>query len=312
MSWFRRLSATVRSALLDNIGLKSICFASALLLVAYQRGQQDERTRTIAYNIDSQLPPESAQVELMTTLPPHVRVTVQGSARALDELTGSVTTLVLDLRNPKQDYVRFVPEMFDVPPGVTIKFIEPPGLDLEWQRVISRQVAIQPSVTGTVADGHEVARQTVEPEQVQVRGPRSVVRVIQFVRAAPFDITGLSTGSYRRQLALDPPPNRTSYVDTHSATVTVEIRRRLISSSFSGLSVEVVGAPNASAIPGKVDVTVKGPPEVIRGLSSKLVVPRVDLSEIDTSKHGSMVLPVLVDLNRADAEIQPPTVKVSW
>src|SRR5690606_10032187 len=116
-------------------------------------------------------------------------------------------------------------------------------------------------------------------EQVQVRGPSSVVRVIQFVRAAPFDITGLSTGSYRRQLALDPAPNRTSYVDVNSATVTVDIRRRLVSSSFSALPVEIVGAPHASTIPSKVDVTVKGPPEVIRGLPAELVVPRVDLSE---------------------------------
>jgi hypothetical protein len=38
----------------------------------------------------------------------------------------------------------------------------------------------------------------------------------------------------------------------------------------------------------------------------------VDLSKLEPGKHGSIVLPVSVDLSQATAEIQPPTVKVTW
>jgi hypothetical protein len=50
----------------------------------------------------------------------------------------------------------------------------------------------------------------------------------------------------------------------------------------------------------------------VGALHGELIVPRVDLSGLDTSKHGSAAMPVVVDLSQAEAVIQPPTVKVSW
>lgn len=308
----RSFMAGVRKAFTANLGLKAVAFCAALILVAYQRSQDDERTRTVAFNVDAQLPPASRNRELMTTIPPSIRVTVQGSTRSLEELSSSSNSLELDLRNGTVQYVRFTPDRFQLPPGTRIKAIEPPGLELEWQDVIKRHVPIQSSVTGVVAEGHEVAQVNVDPETIEVTGPKSLVNVIQSVRVAPFDITGLSTGVYQRQLALDPPPARTTYVDRANAEVTVEIRRRMTSANFSRLPVEVVGALDARTTPERVDVTVKGPPEVIRGLQPELVVPRVELAQLDTSKPGSAVVKVVVDLSSAETEVQPPTVKVSW
>ncbi len=308
----RTLWDNIRQAFTANLGLKAVAFCAALVLVAYQRSQADERTRTIAFNVDAQLPAATKRRELMTTIPPNIRVTVQGSARALEELSSSSNSFELDLRDGSTQYVRFTPDRFRLPPGVRIKTIEPPGLELEWEDVITRPVPIQSSVTGVVAEGHEVALVRVEPETIDVTGPKNLVSVIQSVRVAPFDITGLSTGAYQRQLALDPPPARTNYAVGSNATVTVEIRRRLTTASFSRLAVEIVGTFDARTNPERVDVTVRGLPEVIRGLQPELVVPRVDLSQLDTSKPGSAVVRVVVDLSNAEAEIQPPTVKVDW
>ncbi len=307
-SFFGRLF----SALTENFGLKLFCFCCALLLVAYQRSQTDEKARTVAFTLNAQLPEQATQRELMTPLPPHLNVTVQGSTRALEELTANAPSLDLDLRAGDRTRVEFSPEQLDLPPGVSVRLIDPPSLHLEWQNIVTRQVPVQSSVTGRVADGHEVAKLTVEPETVAMRGPSSLVRVTQLARVAPFDITGLSTGEYRRQLALDPAPSRTQYVDVSSVTVTVEIRRRQLAVNFPRLTVEVIGIPGAKVVPAKVDVTVKGTPEVVKALQPELVVPRVDASGVDKQAHGSAALPVLVDLTRATAEIQPPTVMISW
>ena len=77
--------------------------------------------------------------------------------------------------------------------------------------------------------------------------------------------------------------------------------------------VEVKNAAIAAAVGGRVSA---GADEVEVGLAEQieraLVVPRVDLTGIDTSKHGSAALPVIVDLSQAEAILQPPTVKVTW
>jgi YbbR domain-containing protein len=295
-----------------DLPLKGMALACALLLVAYQRSSADEKTRTVAFAIDAQMPPDDTERELMTPLPPSIKVTVQGSSNALDELANKNPTVELDLRAGDKTQVRFDAEQFDVPLGVKIKLVDPPALDLEWQDVITRSVPIQSSVTGRVAEGHEVAKLSVEPETVKLRGASSLVRVTQLVRAAPFDITGLTEGTHQRQLALDPAPNRTHYVDQVSATVSVEIRRRLVTVSFPKLAVEVLGLAGAKVVPARVDVTVRGTPEVVGVLQPELVVPRVDASKVDSQKHGSAALPVGVDLSHAEAEVQPPSVKVSW
>jgi hypothetical protein len=65
-----------------------------------------------------------------------------------------------------------------------------------------------------------------------------------------------------------------------------------------------------------VDVSVTGPPEVINGLRDEMIVPRVDVAaagvDLKEQRHGSIVVPVRVDLASAEIEIQPPTVSVSW
>jgi hypothetical protein len=66
-----------------------------------------------------------------------------------------------------------------------------------------------------------------------------------------------------------------------------------------------------------VDVTVTGPPEVVRALRAEQVVPRADLTKLSgvdlkTDKHGSAEVRLTAELAHAEAELQPPTVTVKW
>jgi hypothetical protein len=60
---------------------------------------------------------------------------------------------------------------------------------------------------------------------------------------------------------------------------------------------------------------VFGPPEIVRALKADQVVPRADLTaipELNLTRHGSSVVKLTVELVKAEAEIQPPTVNVRW
>ena len=124
-------------------------------------------------------------------------------------------------------------------------------------------------------------------------------------------MSGLTEGVYRRRIAIDAPPNRVSYIGPHSATVTVTIARRVSEAKFARRPVEVVGVPSAVTTPRTVDVTVVGPPEVVRALRAEQVVPSVDLNkakgvDLGKQKHGSALVPVTVDISQVEAENPTP------
>jgi hypothetical protein len=315
---FVAVSRWVREALTQNIGLKAIALVAALSLAAYTRGQLDRTQRTIPVGLVLRLPPDRKHRELMTPMPANIDVTVVGTTSAIDRLiqTG-ISPAELDLRDGTQESVTFDKSMLSLPPDVELRFVDPPSINLEWQDVVTRTVPIQASRAGQPAKGYEVkGTLEVEPKEVDMKGPASLVEVLQFARLAPFDVTGLTEGVYRRRLAIDDPPPRVRILGSKSATVTVVIARRQTEVKFDHRPVEVVGLPHARAVPALVDVTVSGPPEIVASLRADQVVPRVDLAgsgiDVKSDTHGSTTLKVKVELANAEAECQPPTVTVRW
>jgi YbbR domain-containing protein len=316
-STMSRLLRWLRASFSENLGLKALAFALALGLTAYQRGSEDQEQRTLPVDVILRLPSAEANRELMTLVPPNIHVTVRGSTRALNQLIQSgIPPVEVDLRRGDVHSIVFDGDMFQVPPGVQVNIIDPASIDLEWQNVIQRSVPIQAAMTGHVAPGYTVQGVKVDPSSITVMGPASLVEVMQFVRLAAFDVSGKTDGVYRHRLALDPPGQRIQYLGPASATVAVTIGRQLMSRRFARRNVIVVGPPRARTEPRSVDVTVTGAPDVINALREEMVVPRVDvggtLTDPKEQRHGSLVLPVKVDLTNVEIDIQPPTLSVTW
>ena len=309
--------AGVRDVLTQNIGLKLLSLVFAFGLFAFLHAQEEILQRTVPVIVIQRLPPESAERELMTSIPATVDVTLRGSTRAIDGLREKpIAPVEVDLHTGTRDMLEFGPKAFSVPHGLEITSIEPSKIRLEWQNVISRKVPVQASVTGKPAEGYVVKGEpTVDPNQVTVRGPEEVVEVMQFVRLASFDVSGLTDGTYRRRIALDSPPSRVHILGAHAATMAVTIARRVSEAHFANRPVEVVGLLGAYTTPRNVDVSVIGPPEVVHALRAEQVIARADVSQlaaIRSEKHGSTTVKVSVDLAQTEVEIQPPTVAVRW
>ncbi len=315
--FFVAVLVALRRAITENLGLKVLSLVFALGLFAFLHAQEERQQRTVPVSVILRLPPESAERELMTPIPASVYVSLRGSTRAIDGLmqTG-IAPVEVDLHEGSQSTLVFDPKMFSIPHGLEITVIDPPSIPLEWQNVITRRVSVQASVTGKPADGYVVKGEpAVDPTQVTVRGPEELVEVMQFVRLASFDVSGLTDGTYRRRIAIDAPPGRVAILGAHAATMSVSIARRVSEARFSNRPVEVIGVVGAYAVPRTVDVSVIGPPEVVRSLRSEQIVARADITQAVAGrleKHGSLAAKVTVDLAQAEVETQPPTVTVKW
>ena len=316
--FIKSVSRWIKEALTENLGLKALSLVVALGLAAYTRGQLDRTQRTIPVGVVLRLPQDQQRRELMTPMPANVDVTVVGTTRAIDRLiqTG-MAPVELDLRDGRSENVTFEQSLLSLPPDVELKYVDPPSINLEWQDVVERTIPIQTSRAGQPAKGYEVKGLIeVDPKDIGVKGPSSLVEVLQFARLAAFDVTGLTEGVYRRRLAIDDPPTRVQYLGPKSATVTVVVARRQTEVKFDRRGVEIVGLAHAHAIPAQVDVTVSGPPEVVATLRPDQIVPRVDIAsagiDLKNEPHGSTTLKPRVELGSAEAECQPPVVTVRW
>ena len=309
----------LREAFTENLSLKAISLTFAIGLFAFLQGQQDEQQRTVPVAVVLRPPPEGSQRELMTQIPASIHVTLRGPARTLDRLIqAGVAPVEIDLRSASADAIVFDQSMFSLPPETTVTVIDPPSIDLEWEDVIARQIPVQASITGQPAEGYVVRGEPeVEPKQMTVRGPSSLVEVMQFARLAPFDVSGLSEGVHKRRISIDAPPTRVRYLGPATATVSVTVARRVVEVKFENRPVEVIGLANGVITPRTVDVTVIGPPEVVRALRPDQIAPQADITaipglDLKAQKHGSTSVKVRVDLAKAETEVQPPSVTVRW
>ena len=301
----------IRIALSENLNLKLISFAFALILYSLVHGGQDAR-RSVVVDLEALLPPESSDRVLVSSIPQSVRIFVRGSNQTIDNLRASSVSVQIDLSTQQPSHVTFEPKMVRLPEGVNVEVeqFDPAFIDLKWEQRIVRDVPVQVSVVGTPADGFVVKGPLVaEPKAAKVRGPQSEVMVLQHVRADAFDVRGLTEGSYPRQLAIERPSPRLR-IEPTTAIVTAEITREVSERVFQKIPVAVVGVANGRTLPKDVDVRLVCPPDIQRSLRPEQIVPTVEVTSKDIT--GSVAVPVHVKMDRCDAYVQPREVVARW
>lgn len=292
----------IKAAITENLNLKLLSFAFALVIYSLVHGGQDAR-RSIVVDLEAILPGESSDRVLVSSIPQSVRITARGSNQTIDNLRASSVSVVIDLSQNAPTHVAFETKMVRLPEGVNVEIesFDPSFIDLKWEQRIVRDVPVQLSVVGTPADGFVVKGPLVaEPKSVKVRGPQSEVMVLQHVRADAFDVRGLTEGSYPRQLAIERPSPRLR-IEPTSVIVTAEITREVAERVFQKIPVVVVGPAKGKAQPSEVDVRLVCPPEIVRSLRPEQIVAQVEVTSKDPS--GSQSLPVEIHIDKCDAYV---------
>jgi hypothetical protein len=293
----------IKTAVTENMNLKRLSFAFALVIYSLVHGGQDAR-RSVVVDLEVILPPESSDRVLVSSIPQSVRIFARGSNQTIDNLRASSVSVVIDLSQNAPTHVTFDQKMVRLPEGVNVEIeqFDPAFIDLKWEQRVVRDVPVQVSVVGTPADGFMVKGALVaEPKAVKVRGPQSEVMVLQHVRADAFDVRGLTEGSYPRQLAIERPSPRLR-IDPTSAIVTAEITREVSERQFNKIPVVVVGPAKGKATPAEVDIRLVCPPDIVRSLRPEQIVAQVEVTSKEPS--GSQALPVMVHIDKCDAYVQ--------
>lgn len=313
MSAAVRTGRWLKEALFENLALKVLALAVSIAFYAFHHGAQNAQ-RTFSVSVVALLPKEEQNRALVTILPANVRVTLHGSRSVLDDTKADdLGTVQLDLRKGTETAATFDASRLKLPPGVSA-VIDPPGIEVAWDTVVTRAVPVQLSVTGQPAAGFAVQGQPqAEPRMVNARGPKGLLETMQHARAEPFDVGGLTEGTYPRKIAIDAPPSRVTF-DVSTTTVTVQIDRARQERVFVKVPVQVVGVSRGTAVPTEVDVRVSGPPGIVGALRTEQIVPTIDLraAGVDVTKPGSTSLPAAIAIEGCVTQVVPPSIVVKW
>ncbi|MFO0549353.1 MAG: CdaR family protein [Polyangiaceae bacterium] len=313
MSAQGRVQRFFASIFLENLGLKLVSILCAIGFFISIRGSERAELR-FDVGIAHADPPESARRILVKEPPSQISVTLRGPRSQLETLPRDLGTLTLDLSTGRESILEIKPSMIpNLPPGVEVAQVFPSRIEVRWDDIVSRELPVQVTRTGDPAPGNSVhAGITTSPETVRATGPRTIVDLMQFARAANFDISDMIAGTHERTLALDLPPAGVDYaVPSVKATITIIREQKTL--PFKAVRVEVVGSPKATTRPETVAVSVRGDTEAVSNIGTDQIVPRVELpAGTDFTKAGSMMANVIVELPGVDVTVNPKEVLVKW
>jgi YbbR domain-containing protein len=274
----RRFSKSVTS----NLGAKIIALLFAIFLWLHVTAQQLENQR---FRVPLSLSGIPDSLTIIHDVPEFVEVTVRGPRSNLLKLRlfGRLKATV-DLVDVKQGRVNIplssvilnVSEDFD-PRDVEVE--EPKMLTLNFERVITRMVPVRLAYKGEMPQDIIITgNPTIIPDKVQVQGAMSIVSGISVVNTEEIDIRG-KRGKLTQEMAID-VVGRNVAVSPRNVLVEMELSRRGVR-TLANLPPTILQDTDDVTVlysPKTVSLTIEGPEEVIRNITSDKVSILLDIT----------------------------------
>jgi hypothetical protein len=286
-----RPSSLLRGLLLDNVGLKALSLAMAMVLFWVVRGSEGAQ-RAVFVDVVAVLPPPSAEKMLTTELPAKVRLTLRGSRSLLNNVrSDDIPPVQIDLSEPGASVYYFEPERFELPSGIEVAEIAPDAVTLSWADRAVRTLPVRARVSGSPDTGLMlVGEPAVRPATLTVRGAAPDVAVLDLLRTSPIDVAGLGPGRHERRVEIEVPAGHLEVAEDRVVSVSVEIAPEIAERSIPRQELAVTGGSLRELRPNRVRVTLRGAPAVLDAIDAPSIVPYVDASALDPSAGAQPAL----------------------
>ena len=266
----------------SNLGAKIIAILFAIFLWLHVTAQQLEDQ---GFRVPLSLTGIPDSLTIIHDVPEFVEVTVRGSRSNLLKLRlfGRLKATV-DLEEVKRGRVNIplssailnVSEDFD-PRDIEVD--EPKTLTLNFERVVTRMVPVRIAYRGEIPQDIIITGDpTIIPDRVQVQGAMSIVSSITLVNTEEIDIRG-KRGKLTQELAID-VGGRNVAVSPQNVLVEMELSRRGVRTLANLPPTILQDTDDVTVIysPKTVSLTIEGPEDVIREITSDKVSILLDIT----------------------------------
>jgi YbbR domain-containing protein len=176
----------------ENWVLKLLSLVLALILWFFVMGEQKlERSYAVSLELKN-LP---AGMMVASEIPRNIEVRIAGPRTLLMNLQTEDIGISVDLKDlqPGLTTLKRLEERLDLPGPLKVTRVSPSYVDIRLERIRSRLVPVEATVTGEPAAGYRLGRIRVKPEKVMVEGAESEIAGVDRVPTEAVDVTGATT-----------------------------------------------------------------------------------------------------------------------
>ena len=184
------LFAEIKTLLLRHWDLKLIALTLAVILRLVVVGDKDVERLMANVRLEFRnLPPG---IEIVK--PIRNRFDVLFFAPAGKQVQQSDLAVVVDMKEAKLGSHVFIldPSSIIVPEGVEALGVSPSRLVIRLEKTLQKNVQVSPVLEGTVAPGHEIYEVNLDPAEVTIAGPASLVQRMTKVLTESILVEGLN------------------------------------------------------------------------------------------------------------------------
>ncbi len=240
----------ISDKLTENWPVKAACILLAsIFYVFYVLSIQDNRSFTVPLAVEAQ-----NGITVAGSYPRKVKVTLRGKTEDIASIRESDVTAALDLNYLSKAGTYKVPVIINLPKSAllldTLEVrVSPPAVSLTVEEQISGFTTVKPLISGKPAYGYEIKKITVVPDQIEIRGPKSMVENCTRIQTHPVSVKNASE-SLSNTVSAENFGSFLKPVYGDKVTVTVEIVPVVKDQTFEKFPVEFINLnPDFNILP---------------------------------------------------------------
>ncbi|MCC6933681.1 MAG: hypothetical protein IT292_10590 [Deltaproteobacteria bacterium] len=276
----------------ENLSLKLIALMLAVLLKLYFFSSDNMVQESVELPIVVQNIPNSLiLVKPRETAAMKVQVKLRGPSPLIEQYRTRNPQLRVDLpmlhaRGDKAVTQQVkLRKYLDVPNGIDIVELLPSEVDLEFDRLIKKELLVVPNYIGQPAPGYRLEDVRALPESVVATGPAHELANVAAVQTEEVDVSRF-TSPQRLSLTL---VEQSSFISFNVNLVTLELKLSPIymEKSISNVPIKVRAADGyaASVEPSKATILLNGPMKSLEAVSEEVIEVYVDAENMAVGEH---------------------------
>ncbi len=168
--------------------------------------------------------------EIVNTSANSVRLELSGSSTLMRSLRPEQVNVRIDLSKAGvgQNTFPMTKESIALPPGISLKKVEPTAVEVTLDTVLTKEVPVQVDWIGVLGEGLLLGEVQLEPEIIEVVGGKKILESVSTIYSEPVSLDNLKdSGTTTVRLALSPASLRIASGSKDKVVVEYVVKQRL-------------------------------------------------------------------------------------
>ena len=208
--------------LTSNPGLKIVSLVLAMFTWVFVKGITSDSRTIEGVPLEVRAKPGLAVLQSNVST---VNVVVRGTREDVRQVSRQDLSAVVDLTRDERRgliSIKLTPRVVRHSRRVQVSEVDPSEVVINLDEMITRELPVEPQLTGELASGLAIERVVTKPEVIEAKGPKTSLSKVSKITTLPIDVTGRRT-SFRERVELTPLQIPESMGQRHWVEVDVRI-----------------------------------------------------------------------------------------